>query len=335
MYHIHDCDDREDTTMSKGSLRWATLLVGLAGCYPGYGGLEGEEGFEAGEVVFERIAEGSLAESPGRAFTFYAVDARGENYAAHIPQEELETYAELMREHARGSRGGASSAAGVEDLAVIGVDTRERVSATEAFPYRLVGRVERGCTGTLVGPRHVLTAGHCVLNRDTKEWKNTGLEVSPGQSGATFPWGTLEWEVAIVFEGWRERGERADDYALILLKEPVGESLGWASITAAEAEQVRGERIALIGFPGDMMPRHTMWRSTCEVGDAAARLAYPCDTAGGMSGGGVIGLQTLSGIPEVFGVHTTSAGSENRGTLIDETRWYLLNRLVFSETVFE
>jgi glutamyl endopeptidase len=41
---------------------------------------------------------------------------------------------------------------------VIGEDTRVQVTNTTAYPYRTVGRIDIGCTGTLIGTRHVLTA---------------------------------------------------------------------------------------------------------------------------------------------------------------------------------
>lgn len=45
-------------------------------------------------------------------------------------------------------------------------------AAARDWPYTAIGRVERGagavCTGTLVGPRHVVTAAHCLLNPRTR-----------------------------------------------------------------------------------------------------------------------------------------------------------------------
>jgi V8-like Glu-specific endopeptidase len=50
---------------------------------------------------------------------------------------------------------------------IIGDDTRVLVNKTSAFPFHHIGRLARGCTATIVGPFHILTAGHCVYDQGT------------------------------------------------------------------------------------------------------------------------------------------------------------------------
>jgi len=60
----------------------------------------------------------------------------------------------------------------LEKRYIFGADGRTRIGASSRlnFPYRTVGIVGNHCTGTLIGPRHVLTNGHCVHSGPGGDW---------------------------------------------------------------------------------------------------------------------------------------------------------------------
>jgi glutamyl endopeptidase len=211
----------------------------------------------------------------------------------------------------KGVEGGNESSTAFESESkqaesVIGADTRVQVTGTTSYPYRTAGRIDIGCTGTLIGPRHVLTAGHCVYNISNDKWYSS-LSFSPGQNGSSRPYGKIAWKRAVSVKGWTRDHKRNYDYAMIILAQDIGNTVGWMGY--GWKSPMPKYNVNINGYPGDK-PSGTMWHAYCQMQIITTyRLYYPCDTAGGMSGSGVYVYWSSQNKRTIYGIHAYGVDS--------------------------
>jgi glutamyl endopeptidase len=191
-------------------------------------------------------------------------------------------------------------------------DERKQVHATTQTPFsancQLVitlpgdGASKAVGTGWLLGPRLVVTAGHCVHEGAGGNFF-PAVEVIPGMNGPLRPFDSQVSGELRASQGWKIHGSVAQDYGAILLQNDFraadGSAPGNHEIAILGDAELNNLPIYLAGYPADK-EFGSQWTDDDPVTSIqSARLRYMIDTYGGHSGSAVIPM----GRKEVVGIH--------------------------------
>jgi len=248
------------------------------------------------ESVPERVvtpgAAGSGAPEPSKSLKFLAAKGKAGPLRAHAVRGAIET--------------------------IIGpTDDRVRVLDTELAPWRMLcalrmrGQSGAGAIGTgwFVGPRTLLTAGHCVYSTQFFGGWASSIEISPGRNGAEFPFRTVRSTRFSSVNRWVEAQDPDFDIGCIHLDDPLGDEVGWFGVGALAPEELEGFLVNVSGYPGDRGGGTEQYHHKNRILRVTERrLFYDVDTFGGQSGAPVWIHETDTAPPLAVGIHAYGVG---------------------------
>lgn len=199
---------------------------------------------------------------------------------------------------------------------VIGLDQRQRIFETDLDPWRMICSLNMFAglsgaigTGWLVGPRTLLTAGHCVFSNTFFGGWADRIEIRAGRNGDEEPFAVVQSRRFSSVDRWVHSEDPDFDIGAIHLEEPLGDEVGWFAVGALPTDQLESFLVNISGYPGDRgNGREQYFHANRILRVTERRLFYDVDTFGGQSGAPVWIYEDEGAPPLAVGIHAYGTG---------------------------
>lgn len=221
-----------------------------------------------------------------KAKLFEPIDQDGNHEAQTYSVSEYDTYAS-------GTAGAPFSSSRVTPAPTV----------QNSFPYRTTGKLffkdsvgnSYHCTASVLRPRLIITAGHCVLDPVKKQWY-TNFKFIPAYHNGSAPYGQWIATWAVTTSAWANNSTgkvpNSGDYALLEMQDNgLGQKIG--SVTGYLGYRTYGltnNHITMFGFPASFDSGNILHRSDSSSFKSTSynTVEYGSDLTFGASGGGFV-----------------------------------------------
>lgn len=203
-------------------------------------------------------------------------------------------------------------------MSAAGANAQWNGADPSTVPTRYVGKIVafyrsgaiKAGSGTLVSRRHVLTAGHCLFDRNKKwagrpqsEWSPAAIMFTPGLANGAAPYGSANATSWTISATMLSGADRDRDVGVMRLNRTLGDNTrGWAAMR----EWPNGWRmnVTAYGYPGgEELPRRNSFAAENNLNRLSSRYAWHLFWSvpnrrglGGTSGGPVMDGNAVLGV---------------------------------------
>ena len=201
-------------------------------------------------------------------------------------------------------------------LSVIGQDERTKIVTTDLAPYAVICALEITApwgvfigTGWFIGPRTLITAGHCVYHRTQMGGWAQSIKITPGANGNQAPFPSFTATRFSTTETWLNDLDPDYDMAAIHLEaDSLPPGLAPFRVAALPDDQLLSQSVNVSGYPADKGGLEQWWARNRIRAVRPLRIFYDVDTMGGQSGAPAFILPAANAAPMVVGIHAYGTG---------------------------